>query len=123
MTKVLVPILEIPIKLATMAQAALNVVNPLKLLGQAIEFLTGLAQKLWHWITGNSPGLIPAFHELSGVVGQVAGAIGGVLASGFGKAVDVRAVGDEHDRRHGPREMGRDDTQRAIGRIEHGRGA
>lgn len=88
-TKVLVPIIEVPIKLATMAQAALNVVNPLKLLGQAIEFLTGLAQKLWHWITGNSPGLIPAFHELSGVVGQVAGAIGGVLASGFGKAVDV----------------------------------
>ena len=88
-TKVLVPILEIPIKMAAMAQAALNVVHPLKLLGQAIEFLTGLAQKLWHWITGNSPGLIPAFHDLSGVVGQVAGAIGGVLASGFGRAVDV----------------------------------
>jgi len=88
-TKVLVPIIEVPIKLATMASAAVAVVHPLKLLGGAIEWLTGIAQKLWHWITGNSPGLIPAFHELSGVVGQVAGAIGGVLAAGFGRAVDV----------------------------------
>jgi hypothetical protein len=88
-TKVLVPIIEVPIKLATMASAAMSVVHPLKLLGQAIEWLTGIAQKLWHWITGNSPGLIPAFHELGGVVGQVAGAIGGVLAAGFGRAVDV----------------------------------
>jgi hypothetical protein len=88
-TKVLVPILEIPIKLATMASAAMSVVQPLKLLGQAIEWLTGVAQKLWHWITGNSPGLIPAFHLLGGVAAQVAGAMGGVVAAGFGKAVSA----------------------------------
>ena len=88
-TKVLVPIIEVPLKLAVLAQSALNVVNPLKLLGQAVEWLIGIAQKLWHWITGNSPGLIPAFHELAGVAGQVAGAIGGVVAAGFGKALSA----------------------------------
>lgn len=88
-TKVLVPIIEVPIKMATLASQALAVVNPIKLLGQAIEWLTGIVEKLWHWITGSSPGLIPAFGDLMGVVGQVAGQIGGVLAAGFGKAVDV----------------------------------
>jgi hypothetical protein len=88
-TKALVPLFEVQIKMAAMASAALQVINPLKLLGQAIEWLIGIAQKLWHWITGNSPGLIPAFHELGGVAGQVAGAMAGVVAAGFGKAVSA----------------------------------
>jgi hypothetical protein len=88
-TKVLVPIIEIPLKLAVLASTALQVVNPIKLVGQAVEWLIGIAEKLWHWITGNSPGLIPAFHELAGVAGQVAGAMGGVVAAGFGKAVSA----------------------------------
>lgn len=88
-TKVLVPIIEIPLKLAVFASEALRVVHPLKLLGQAIEWLTGIAQKLWHWITGNSPGLIPAFQLLGGVAGQIAGQIGGVVAAGFGAALSA----------------------------------
>jgi len=88
-TKVLVPILEVPIKLAAMASAALQVVQPLKLLGAAVEWLIGIAEKLWHWITGNSPGLIPAFQQLGQVAGQIAGAIGGVVAAGFGKALSA----------------------------------
>jgi len=90
-TKVLVPIIEIPLKLAVLAQQALNVVNPLKLVGQAIEWLTGVVQKLWHWITGNSPGLIPAFGLLGQVAGQVAGAMAGVVAEKFGQMVGVVA--------------------------------
>ena len=90
-TKVLVPIIEIPLKMAVMAQAALNVVNPLKLLGQAVEWLIGIAQKLWHWITGNSPGLIPAFGQLGQVAAQVAGQMAGVIADKFGQMVGVVA--------------------------------
>jgi hypothetical protein len=87
--KIIVPIAEVAIKLLTWVQAITAVVNPIKLLGAALEWLIGIVSKLWHWITGNSPGLIPAFNDLFGVVGQVAGAVGGVLAAGFGKAVDV----------------------------------
>jgi hypothetical protein len=88
-TKVLVPIIEIPLKLLTMATQAMNAVHPIKLLGQALEWLIGIVSKLWHWITGNSPGLIPAFHQLGGVAGQVAGAMAGVVAAGFGKALSA----------------------------------
>jgi phage-related protein len=88
-TKVLVPIIEIPLKIAVLASEALRVVHPLKLMGQAIEFLTGVVQKLWHWITGNSPGLIPAFELLGGVAAQVAGAMLGVVGQKFGQMVSV----------------------------------
>ena len=88
-TKVLVPIIEVPLKLMVWVSTMMQVLNPLKLVGQAVEWLTGIAQKLWHWITGNSPGLIPAFHELGAVAGQIAGAIGGVVAAGFGKALSA----------------------------------
>ena len=88
-TKVLVPIIEVPLKLMVWASTMMQVVNPIKLVGQAVEWLIGVAQKLWHWITGNSPGLIPAFQELGGVAGQIAGQIGGVVAAGFGKALSA----------------------------------
>jgi hypothetical protein len=88
-TRVLVPIIEIPLKLAVLASKALAVVHPLKLMGQAIEWLTGVVQKLWHWITGNSPGLIPAFGLLGQVAGQVAGAMAGVVAEKFGQMVSA----------------------------------
>ena len=82
-TKVLVPLIEIPLKLLTLGAQATSVINPLKALGGAIEWLTGVAQKLWHWITGNSPGLIPAFGALGGAAMQVAGLLGGAVASAF----------------------------------------
>jgi phage-related protein len=82
-TKVLVPIIEIPLKLLTMGAKAAQVVNPLKLLGQAIEWLTGVAQKLWHWITGNSPGLIPALGDLGSAAMSVAGLLGGAVSAAF----------------------------------------
>ena len=90
-TKVLVPIIEVPLKLMVWASTMLQVVNPIKLVGQAVEWLIGIVQKLWHWITGNSPGLIPAFQLLGGVAGQVAGAMAGVVAAKFGQMVSVVA--------------------------------
>jgi hypothetical protein len=88
-TKVLVPIIQVPLKMAVLASTAMSVVHPLKLLGQAIEWLTGLVTKLWHWITGNSPGLIPALGQLGGVAGQVAGIVTGTLAKALSGLVGV----------------------------------
>jgi phage-related protein len=88
-TKVLVPIIEIPVKLAILASKAASVVQPLKLMGQAIEWLIGVVSKLWHWITGNSPGLIPAFGALGSAASSVAGLLSGAVASAFSGLVSV----------------------------------
>ena len=88
-TKVLVPIIEIPLKLLTLGAQAAQVVNPLKALGAAIEWLTGVVQTLWHWITGNSPGLIPAFGALGSAASAVAGLLGGAVSAAFSSLAGV----------------------------------
>jgi hypothetical protein len=89
LVKIIVPIAEVAIKLLTWVQAITAVLNPIKLLGQAIEFLTGLVSKLWHWITGNSPGLIPAFGLLGQAASAVAGLLGGAVSAAFTGLVGV----------------------------------
>lgn len=52
-----------------------------------IQIVTAFIIQLWHWITGNSPGLIPAFTDLYLLImgiwpqiqGIVSGAVGGIL--------------------------------------------
>lgn len=87
--KVLVPILQVAIKLITWVQAITSVLSPLKMLGAAIEWLTGIVQKLWHWITGNSPGLIPAFGLLGSAASALAGLLGGPISAAFSGLVNV----------------------------------
>ena len=87
--KVLVPIVKLGIDLLTWVSAITAVLNPIKLLGTALEFLTGLVQKLWHWITGNSPGLIPAFGLLGQAASAVAGLLGGAVSAAFTGLVGV----------------------------------
>jgi hypothetical protein len=87
--KVIVPIAEVAIKLLTWAQAVSSVLSPLKALGAAIEWLTGIVAKLWHWITGNSPGLIPAFGLLGQAASALAGLLGGAVAGAFRGLVSV----------------------------------
>ena len=87
--KIIVPIAEMAIKLLTWVQAITAVLNPLKLLGQAIEWLIGIVSKLWHWITGNSPGLIPAFGLLGQAASAVAGLLGGAVSAAFTGLVGV----------------------------------
>jgi phage-related protein len=89
LVKIIVPIAQVAIKLLTWVQAITAVIHPLKLLGQAIEFLTGLVSKLWHWITGNSPGLIPAFGLLGQAASAVAGLLGGAVSAAFSGLVGV----------------------------------
>jgi hypothetical protein len=80
--KIIVPVAEVAIKLLTWVNAITSVIHPIKLLGQALEWLIGIVSKLWHWITGGSPGLIPAF----GLLGQAAGAVGGLLSGAVSAA-------------------------------------
>jgi|HubBroStandDraft_3_1064219.scaffolds.fasta_scaffold00503_10 hypothetical protein len=87
--KVIVPIAEVAIKLLTWVSAVTAVLNPIKLLGQALEFLIGIVSKLWHWIVGGSPGLIPAFGALGQAAGAVAGLLGGAVAAAFSGLVSV----------------------------------
>jgi hypothetical protein len=87
--KVLVPIVQVAIKLLTWVQAITAVLSPLKALGAAIEWLTGIVSKLWHWITGNSPGLIPAFGLLGQAASAVAGLLGGAVSAAFTGLVGV----------------------------------
>jgi hypothetical protein len=87
--KVIVPIAEMAIKLLTWVQAITAVLNPIKLLGTAIEWLIGIVSKLWHWITGNSPGLIPAFGLLGQAASAVAGLLGGAVSAAFSGLVSV----------------------------------
>lgn len=88
-TKVLVPLIEIPLKIMVWISTMLQAVHPLKLLGQGIEWLTGVVKTLWHWITGGSPGLIPAFQLLSSVAGAVAGVLTGPIAGAFSTVAGV----------------------------------
>ena len=88
-TKVLVPLIQVPLKMGVMVSVAIQAVQPIRLLGQAIEWLTGVVTKLWHWITGNSPGLIPALGQLGGVAGTVAGTLTGVLGKALSGLVGV----------------------------------
>jgi phage-related protein len=87
--KVLVPIIKTGIELLTWVSSMMAVLNPMKLVGQAIEWLTGIIMKLWHWITGNSPGLIPAFGALGQAAGAVAGLLGGAVSAAFTGLVGV----------------------------------
>jgi phage-related protein len=87
--KVIVPIAEVAIKLLTWVSAITSVLNPIKLLGQALEFLIGIVSKLWHWIVGGSPGLIPAFGALGQAAGAVAGLLGGAVTAAFSGLVSV----------------------------------
>jgi hypothetical protein len=74
----------------------------LKPVGGAMVLLAGpfgyvilLVQTLWHWITGNSPGLVPAFLQLlaitSSVFPAIASIIGGAINAGI--AVVMKFVG------------------------------
>jgi phage-related protein len=87
--KVIVPIAEVAIKLLTWVNAAIAVVNPLKLLGQAVEFLIDQVSRLWKWIVGGSPGIIPAFELLSSVASAVASLLGGPIVAAFSGLVSV----------------------------------
>ncbi len=87
--KIIVPIAEMAIKLLTWVNAITSVLNPLKLLGTAIEWLIGIVMKLWHCITGNSPGLIPAFGLLGQAASAVAGLLTGPISAAFSGLVTV----------------------------------
>jgi phage-related protein len=89
LVKVIVPIAEVAIKLLTWVQAITSVLNPVKLLGTALEWLIGIVSKLWHWITGGSPGLIPAFGLLGQAASAVAGLMGGAISAAFSGLVNV----------------------------------
>jgi phage-related protein len=49
----------------------------------AFDAVSGAIAALWHWITGNSPGLIPAFQLLMVILGPVASFLAGVVAGAF----------------------------------------
>jgi hypothetical protein len=87
--KVLVPIIEVAIKIVTWVQAITSVLSPIRLLGTALEWLIGIVSKLWHWITGGSPGLIPAFGLLGQAASAVAGLLGGAVSAAFTGLVSV----------------------------------
>jgi phage-related protein len=87
--KVLVPIAEVAIKLITWVNAITSVLSPLRLLGTAIEWLIGIVKSLWHWITGHSPGLIPAFGLLGSAASALASLLGGPIAAAFSGLVSV----------------------------------
>jgi len=89
LVKIIVPIAEVAIKLLSWVQAISNVMNPLKALGGAIEWLIGIVKSLWHWITGNSPGLIPAFGALGQAAMAVAGMLGGAVSGAFSALAGV----------------------------------
>ena len=88
-TKLLVPLIEIPLKILVWISAMTQAMQPLKLLGTAIEWLTKIVTSLVKWIIGGSPGLIPAFQSLLGVVQSVTGVMGGVVTSSFNAMVGV----------------------------------
>jgi len=87
--KIIVPIAELAIKLLTWVNAITSVVHPIKLLGAALEWLIGIVTKLWHWITGNSPGLIPAFGLLGSAVSALASLLSGPISAAFSGLVSV----------------------------------
>jgi hypothetical protein len=88
-TKLLVPLIEIPLKILVWISSMTQALNPLKALGQAIEWLTKIITSLVKWIMGGSPGLIPAFQALLGVVQSVTGVMGGVITSTFNSMVST----------------------------------
>jgi len=81
LVKIIVPIAEVAIKLLSWVQAISNVMNPLKALGGAIEWLIGIVKSLWHWI--------PAFGALGQAAMAVAGMLGGAVSGAFSALAGV----------------------------------
>jgi hypothetical protein len=79
---VLVPIVQFAAGLLSAAVAASSVVNPLAILSKILTTVGNAIASVVRWIFGGSPGLIPAFSALAGVLGPVI-ALLGVVGGAF----------------------------------------
>jgi phage-related protein len=72
---VLAPILRLVAGLVSVAGAASTVVSPLQVIVSVCSAVASAIATVVRWIFGGSPGLIPAFIALAGVIGPVSGAM------------------------------------------------
>jgi phage-related protein len=89
---VVVPVARFAIGLVSAASAAAAVVSPINFLVGVFNAVAGAIATVVGWIFGGSPGLIPAFQALAGVIGAVSGVIMGIVGVFMAMAAGVAAA-------------------------------
>lgn len=89
---VVVPVARFAIGLVSAASAAASVVSPINALVAIFNAVAGAIATVVRWIFGGSPGLIPAFAALAGVVGSIGGVLTGLVGIFRAMAAGIAAA-------------------------------
>lgn len=89
---VVAPILSVASGMLKAGAAAGTVVHPLQILVSIFRAVSEAIQTVVRWIFGGSPGLIPAFVALAGVVGGVRGALSAITGAFKAMAAGIAAA-------------------------------
>jgi phage-related protein len=89
---VVVPVARFAIGLISAASAAAAVVSPINALVAIFSAVASAIATVVRWIFGGSPGLIPAFVALAGVVGSIGGVLTGLVGIFRAMAAGIAAA-------------------------------